>query len=124
MQLLIQLKNKGYIEDADAEAHSKGAQSFHFTTENAAAQAFIFLTAGFETSASTLTFALYELAINPDLQNDLQRELDSVLQKHNEELTYDALQNMDLLDRVISGTKFGFKVCMVERRWQKFFIFL
>lgn len=74
-----------------------------FSVEQAAAQAFVFLIAGFETSAATIQFALYELALQPDLQKKLTEEIDRVIAKHNGQITYDGLQEMTLLDRVVSG---------------------
>ena len=67
------------------------------------AQAFAFLAAGFETSATTLSFALYELALHPEIQHRLRAEILQVLNKHNGELTYDGIQEMSYLDRVVSG---------------------
>ncbi|KAL6756799.1 cytochrome P450 [Haematococcus lacustris] len=40
------------------------------------AQVFVFLMAGFETTAASLTFALYLLAANPEAQRKLQAEVD------------------------------------------------
>jgi cytochrome P450 family 6 len=67
------------------------------------AQAFQFLAAGYETSANTLSFALYELALHPDIQHRLRAEILQVLNKHNGELTYDGIQEMSYMDRVVSG---------------------
>jgi cytochrome P450 family 6 len=67
------------------------------------AQAFTFLTAGFETSGSTLCYALYELALHPEIQHRLRAEILKVLNKHNGDLTYDGIQEMSYLDRVVSG---------------------
>jgi len=67
------------------------------------AQALSFLLAGYETSASTLTFALYELALHPEIQQSLRAEILQVLSKHDGKLTYDGIQNMSYLDRVVSG---------------------
>ena len=40
------------------------------------AQSMTFLLAGYETSSTALSFAAYELAIHPDVQERLQREID------------------------------------------------
>jgi cytochrome P450 family 6 len=67
------------------------------------AQALIFLIAGYETSGSTLSFALYELALHPEIQQSLRAEILQVLSKHDGKLTYDGMQGMSYLDRVVSG---------------------
>lgn len=66
-------------------------------------QMFLFFCAGFETSSSTLTFALYELAKNPDCQTKLRNEINRVLVKHDNKLTYDAIMEMKYLEHVIDG---------------------
>ena len=63
----------------------------------------MFLVAGYETSGSTLTFALYELAFHPEIQQSLRAEILQVLSKHDGKLTYDGIQEMSYLDRVVSG---------------------
>jgi cytochrome P450 family 6 len=67
------------------------------------AQAFVFLAAGFETSGTTMSFALYELAIHPDIQHRLRAEVSRVMAKHQGELTYEGIQEMSYLDMVVSG---------------------
>ena len=67
------------------------------------AQALTFLIAGYETSGSTLTFALYELALHPEIQHSLRAEIVQVLRKHDGKLTYDGIKDMSYLDRVVSG---------------------
>lgn len=79
--------------------------------EQAAAQAFLFFFAGFETSSSTMQFALYELALNPELQNKVQLEIDQLLAKNDGKLTYEGVMSLELLDRVVDGkSKLIFKI--------------
>jgi cytochrome P450 family 6 len=68
-----------------------------------AAQAFVFYVAGFETSSTTMTFCMYELSLHEDIQDRLRQEIDVVLQKHDGKLTYEAIQEMEYLDKVVSG---------------------
>jgi cytochrome P450 family 6 len=68
-----------------------------------AAQAFVFFLAGFETSSTTMTFCLYELAVNPDIQDRLRAEIDTVLQKYDGNINYESIFEMEYLDKVVNG---------------------
>jgi hypothetical protein len=67
------------------------------------AQAVIFLFGGYETSGSTLCFALYELALHPEIQQTLRAEILQMLSEQDGKLTYDSVKGMSYLDRVVSG---------------------
>lgn len=73
------------------------------TEAQVVAQSVLFLIAGFETSSTLLTFTCYELAINQTIQMKLREEVCSVLKKYNEKCTYEAMQEMPLLDMVLMG---------------------
>ncbi|KAG8175867.1 hypothetical protein JTE90_026993, partial [Oedothorax gibbosus] len=68
------------------------------------AQCVIFFLAGYDTTSSTLCFASYFLASNPDIQEKLAQEVHEAIQETKGELTYEAIQNMKYLDNVISET--------------------
>ncbi|XP_060666659.1 probable cytochrome P450 6a14 [Drosophila nasuta] len=89
MQLLIDLRK------------SEGSQGL--SVEQLAAQVFVFFIAGFETSSSNMSYALFELARNEESQRKLRSEIQSVLQKHGK-LTYEAMIEMTYLDQVINET--------------------
>ncbi|KAH8401697.1 hypothetical protein KR009_007398, partial [Drosophila setifemur] len=68
------------------------------------AQAFIFFLAGFETSSTTMGFALYELARHQDIQDKLRKEINDVLGKNNNEFTYEGIKEMKYLEQVLMET--------------------
>ncbi|EDO33559.1 predicted protein [Nematostella vectensis] len=68
------------------------------------AQSLIFLIAGYETTNITLSFVAYSLATNPEVQEKLQREIDSVWTEEDEMPSYDTVHNLPYLDMVISET--------------------
>ncbi|GFY55818.1 cytochrome P450 3A8 [Trichonephila inaurata madagascariensis] len=67
------------------------------------AQCVLFFLVGYETTASTLTFLAYELALNPEWQDKLIEEVDKVFEKHSE-MSYDTVRDMKVLDAVVSET--------------------
>ncbi|XP_063243201.1 cytochrome P450 6j1-like isoform X2 [Bacillus rossius redtenbacheri] len=68
------------------------------------AQAFVFLVAGFEGSSLTLTYALYELALNPGIQEKLRNEITTKLSTHGGKLSYHAMTGLPYLEMVVSET--------------------
>jgi len=77
-----------------------------FTDSLIASQAFIFFVVGFETTSTTLSLCLLELAINPEIQQRLIIETDMTLEKCKGPITYDAIQTMSYLDKVVNGELF------------------
>ncbi|KAM8714777.1 hypothetical protein ACLKA7_001181 [Drosophila subpalustris] len=66
------------------------------------AQAAFLLLAGFDTSSSTITFALYELAKHPEIQQRLRQELKSALEGSDDgQLDYDTLSGLPYLRQVV-----------------------
>nr|XP_029730817.1 probable cytochrome P450 6g2 isoform X2 [Aedes albopictus] len=67
------------------------------------AQAATFYMASFETTSSVLSFTLYELTKNPEIQQRLREEIRNCIQKHGQDLPYECLVNeMPYLGMVIS----------------------
>ncbi|KAH8320057.1 hypothetical protein KR074_012526, partial [Drosophila pseudoananassae] len=98
MNLLIELKQKGKVTLENGEVIEG------MNIGELAAQVFVFYLAGFETSSSTMSYCLYELAQNQDIQDRLRSEVQSVLEQHEGKLTYEAIKDMRYLDQVISET--------------------
>ncbi len=83
----------------------KMTNSRKWTDNEIVAQCILFFLAGFETSSTVLTFAAYELVVNPDVQQKLYEEIAEVdKQLGGTRVSYDALQKMKYLDQFISET--------------------
>lgn len=74
-----------------------------FKGDNLVAQPALFFTAGFETNATTLSFTLYELALQPHLQKRLRAEIAEIMDKSNGAPTYEDVFGMKYLGMVVSG---------------------
>ncbi|XP_049825855.1 probable cytochrome P450 6a20 [Aethina tumida] len=104
MHLLLQLKNRGTVADDEHLTGDGTVGEGAITFNELAAQAFVFFFAGYETSSTTMTFALYEIATNKDLQNKMRQEIREVLKNHDGKLTYEAVKDMELMGRVVDET--------------------
>jgi cytochrome P450 family 9 len=72
--------------------------------ETVIAQAFLFFSAGLDTIQTALTFAAYEIGVNPDVQERLAEEIIPIMEKNDGALTYESVHEMAYLDMVVSET--------------------
>ncbi|XP_055701820.1 cytochrome P450 6a9-like [Phlebotomus papatasi] len=96
LNLLMQIKNHGNIDSETSNNEGK------LTLEEIAAQSFAFFVAGYETSATAMAFALYELAKHPEIQAKTRKNVVETLAKYNGEFTYEAAMEMTYLDQAIN----------------------
>ncbi|XP_071441693.1 cytochrome P450 6k1-like [Hetaerina americana] len=133
IDLLIQLKNTGQVQDTDtkenpvANGHDGNGNGLNngrmeetnktspavksadrvlksFEGDDFVSQVVLFFGAGFETSSTTGSFALFELAANPEVQDRLAEELDATLNEFGGKFSYEAVQGMRYLDMVVNET--------------------
>lgn len=119
MELLIKL-----LKNAETDAENS------ITFNELAAQAFIFFMAGFETSSSTLTFCLYELALQPEIQAKARHAIKMAYQKYGGDgdgnvgqLTYEMMMDMPYVDQILEGKcvdRFEFFFSFFERFFKLF----
>ncbi|XP_063379501.1 cytochrome P450 6B1-like [Cydia fagiglandana] len=101
IDLLLELEVKGKIVGESIEQRNPDGTpatvDMEMDLKMMAAQVFIFFAAGFETSSSATSYTLHQLAFNPELQFQIQLEIDEVLRKYDNKLCYDAVAEMTLL---------------------------
>ena len=61
-------------------------------------QSLVFFLAGYDTIATSTGFALYALASNPDIQAQLQEEIDDMIPE-GKTIDYDTVFKMEYLDK-------------------------
>lgn len=67
------------------------------------AQAFNFIPAGLEAATTTVSSCLYELALQPDIQDKARREVQAVLAKYHNKVTEEAIKEMMYLKQILNG---------------------
>ncbi|EZA57483.1 Cytochrome P450 9e2 [Ooceraea biroi] len=86
------------------------------TIDDMMSQAFVFFFGGFDSTSAAMCFAAHEIAINSDVQETLQNEIDNVLEETNGQAPYDAINNMEYLDAVVNETLRMYPVAVVTDR--------
>ncbi|KAG7206083.1 hypothetical protein KM043_003478 [Ampulex compressa] len=103
MNLLMQLIKKGYVDPEEDEVDVSKRTETKLTMLEAVAQSYVFFLAGFETSSTTVMFCMYELAQDQRMQDKVREEINTVIKKHGE-LSYNAVNEMSYLHKVVSET--------------------
>ncbi|KAM9364984.1 cytochrome P450 3A40-like [Pholidichthys leucotaenia] len=95
LQVLLQNEIPGKAFQDDEEQPSKG-----LTENEIVSQAFVFIFGGYDTTTTTLTYILYNLATNPDALKTLHKELDDNLPA-DASVSYEDVNGLQYLDQVI-----------------------
>lgn len=94
MNLLMQLKEKGELEGSEEKVGT-------LSLNEVVAQAFVFFLGGFETSSTTMSYCLYELSLNVDIQERARESIQLAVAKHGG-FNYDAVMDMHYLEQCIN----------------------
>ncbi|ETN58142.1 cytochrome P450 CYP6BB1v2 [Anopheles darlingi] len=87
LQIMLEMKRRGLLDMTQV-----------------AAQCYQFFIAGFETSATLLNFALYELARDASVQKRLRSAIQRALDETDGQLSYDMVMSLDYLDQIVKET--------------------
>lgn len=93
VDMIIKLKKEEKLQGQKA--------TVKITDDFICAQAFSFFAAGFESSATLMSFTLYELALNQAIQHKVYQEIIDVLSAFDGSLAYDAIEKMTYLNMVL-----------------------
>ncbi|XP_038052560.1 cytochrome P450 3A29-like [Patiria miniata] len=125
LQLMLNVHKETTTDEAAEEAtqeekeEAKYRQSMSekkLTMEEIKAQAMLFFLGGYETTSTTLSMASYLLATNPDIQDKLIAEVDSMAPTRDD-VTYDIVFKMAYLDMVVCETLRFYPPNMVTTRF-------
>lgn len=102
------------------EAGSKVDPAWDKTIEEVTAGVSVFLLAGFETVATTLTHVAYELAAHPEVQEKVCNEIEETLNKYEGELTFEAINSMSYIENaILESLRIHLFVSIIDRRCTK-----
>lgn len=89
------------VKETDVMKGAKGCPAARLTEEGIVNVTMDILLAGFDTTANSLCFVTYLLALNPDIQGRLQKEIGSYFEEDPDASLYDAASDIKYLDMVI-----------------------
>ncbi|XP_076741697.1 thromboxane-A synthase-like [Maylandia zebra] len=97
-----QTQSSGTVQEngSQQEPSVRCPQKKMMTEDEIVGQAFVFLLAGYETSSNTLAFTCYLLALHPECQLRVQKEVDDFYTRHDSP-DYTNVQELKYLDMVI-----------------------
>ncbi|XP_046980613.1 cytochrome P450 6k1-like [Schistocerca americana] len=104
---LMQLRTSANKKQSKSGADRKSSASTNHTEmddETIVGNIVAFLIGGLDTSVSTMTYALYHLAVNQQIQDRVRLDIREAIFRHGGEFTYQALGAMNQLDCVIDET--------------------
>lgn len=124
LQLLMQLRNKGEINEDDNNWNAQASEDHtkSLSLEEITAQGLIFYLAGQETTSSTIAFCIFELAQQPELLKQAENEIQDVLAKYSGVVSYESLKDMKFLERCIMETVRKYPLPMLNRECTKDYV--
>ncbi len=85
------------------------------TNSEILSQSVLFMMVGTDTTANTLSWVSHNLALNMDVQEKLIEEVDTILDKYNGQITYEAVTEMHYMNSVIAETQRMYTVEFTDR---------
>lgn len=95
------MKNSMKVEGMDEALFNE--KKYTLNVNEIIAQSFVFFIAGFDTSSSTMQFALYELARNEKIQQKARKEVDEMYEKNGGKITYEGVMELKYLSQIVDG---------------------
>ncbi|KAG7304572.1 hypothetical protein JYU34_011528 [Plutella xylostella] len=96
IDICLDLQKNGIMKDTTTN------YELELTDELIAAQAFFFFIAGADTSANTMHYTLLELSNNSNVLTQVVKEIDDVFDSCDNKLSYDHIEKMTYLDKVLN----------------------
>ncbi|XP_049271533.1 cytochrome P450 3A8 [Rhipicephalus sanguineus] len=119
LQLMMDAQERALDESAESTPGKESSEIFNhkfdirndvsFSTkllseDEALAQCVLFFLAGYDTTASVIACAGYSLALNPEVQAKLRKEVDECIATHGKEPSLDTVSKLPYLHCVVSET--------------------
>nr|XP_018901568.1 PREDICTED: probable cytochrome P450 6a13 [Bemisia tabaci] len=104
LQILMNLRDCEQAATAECSTGALEADGALFCEDILVGMMSVFLSAGFEPVACTVTFCLYELARHPEIQQKLHEEIKLVTGGNIADINYDDLRKLSYMEQVIDET--------------------
>ncbi|XP_075973932.1 cytochrome P450 9e2-like isoform X2 [Anticarsia gemmatalis] len=97
IQILVDAA-QGKAKDTDGNTNNEEK----FSDDDLVAQAVLFYIAGYDTTANLIYYFLYEMAVNPRVQDKLYEELSTLPEEEKVQYLYESVQGLEYLDMCVN----------------------
>ncbi|KAL4711799.1 hypothetical protein ACJJTC_005968, partial [Scirpophaga incertulas] len=104
IDMVLRLKEKNIITGDSIKNWENMKIQLPVTDQFMIAQCMLFFGAGFETSAATLGYTLYELAKHPNAQRKAHEDIDEFMKKHQNKLVYECISELPYVEMCVDET--------------------
>lgn len=124
IQMMVDNAEPDTGEEINKEEQSEDIKAYKnlkktLTNAEILSQSIMFMMAGSETTSTALSWISYNLAMHPDIQDKLIQEIDDALERHNGEINYDSVNDVEYLNSVISETQRMYGITFTDRQCTK-----
>lgn len=115
IQMMLELEENDETDQDQEKSNGSNRQKKTLSNGQIIAQALLFMLAGADTTGTALTYTSYFLALNTEYQDKLIQEIDTVLEKHDGEITYEGVNEMEYMNKCIGEAQRLHPVTLTDR---------
>lgn len=103
LQIMLKMRNGNHVQHHDETETKDDGDEHRLTMQEILVQSNIIFGGTIESPSMALTLLMFEITRNPEIQERLINEIDAVLMKHDGQITYESVTEMEYTQSIVDG---------------------